>query len=409
MIGLSPDFLDPDEDTEPPTRKLEDDVDGHADATSTSHPANNPSHGDQSSIISRDDSHSAVVEHDDFSLLKLRNGQLKKLRKEMRKLEKLDKIRLKRAEEGQKRETLTEIELLKQIMVLSDDSSISTATGRSSISALAKASSRSPSLVAPPSNYRGIEGQSASGSDNKKSSSNKATSASIGGALQPPPTSTLVQHQTKIKQQQHPTSGKRKPSVSSVKEFCKPGGSSTSKKDGKTNTYGSCRPSASAAASEAVHEAVEGTASASIPAPSMLSSSNGKTNVTDFGQTFPTPRESTAVACSTSTMSVEEAAAGASAAASAANSVEKRFPSEKKAHRSNNLVPSNATNTAVKSRKPHRSPLSYYLPLPKKHSLIKDARRSHSEDKENKAPNQLSTDSKPKEEPLSLQVEIIHT
>ena len=53
-----------------------------------------------------------------MNLLKLRNGQLKKLRKEMRKLEKLDKIRLRRVEEGQKRETLTEIELLKQIMVL---------------------------------------------------------------------------------------------------------------------------------------------------------------------------------------------------------------------------------------------------------------------------------------------------
>ena len=64
LIGLSPDFLDPDEDTEPPTRKLEDDVDGHADAASTSHQANNPSLGDQSSIISRDDSHSAIVGND---------------------------------------------------------------------------------------------------------------------------------------------------------------------------------------------------------------------------------------------------------------------------------------------------------------------------------------------------------
>ena len=223
---------------------------------------------------------------------------------------------------------------------------------------------------------------------------------------EPSPPLTLAPDQTKIKQQQ----GKRKPSVSSVKEFCKPGGSSTSKKDGKTNTYGSCRPSASAAAAAAaVHaEVVEGIASASIPAPSMLSSSNGKTNVTDFGQTFPTPRESTAVACSTSTMSVAEAAAAASP--SAANSVEKRFPSEKKAHRSNNLVPSNAAS--VKSRKPNRSPLSYYLPLPKKHSLIKDARlRSHSQDnnKENKAPNRLS-EPEPEQvekEPLSLQVRIL--
>ena len=411
LIGLSPDFLDPDEDTEPPTRKLEDDVDGHADAASTSHQANNPSLGDQSSIISRDDSHSAIVGNDDIALLKLRNGQLKKLRKEMRKLEKLDKIRLKRVEEGQKRETLTEIELLKQIMVLSDDSSISTATGRSSISALAgvakHSSSRSPSLVAPPSNYRGIEGQSASGSDNKKSSSNKATIGAILPEPSPLPPPTLAPDQTKIKQQQ----GKRKPSVSSVKEFCKPGGSSTSKKDGKTNTYGSCRPSASAAVAAHSEAVVEGIASASIPAPSMLSSSNCKTNVTDFGQTFPTPREMTAVTCSTSTMSVEEAAAAASP--SAANSVEKRFPSEKKAHRSNNLVPSNASTNAasVKSRKPHRSPLSYYLPLPKKHSLIKDARlRSHSQEnnKENKAPNRLS-EPEPEQvekEPLSLQVRI---
>ena len=236
-----------------------------------------------------------------------------------------------------------------------------------------------------------------------------SSAAATIGAMQPEPSPplTLAPDQTKIKQQQ----GKRKPSVSSVKEFCKPGGSSTSKKDGKTNTYGSCRPSASAAVAAHSEAVVEGIASASIPAPSMLSSSNCKTNVTDFGQTFPTPREMTAVTCSTSTMSVEEAAAAASP--SAANSVEKRFPSEKKAHRSNNLVPSNASTNAasVKSRKPHRSPLSYYLPLPKKHSLIKDARlRSHSQEnnKENKAPNRLS-EPEPEQvekEPLSLQVRI---
>ena len=401
--------MDPDEDTEPPTRKLEDDIDGHEadEAASGSHQANEPSHGDHSSIISRDESHlgdrSSIISlsrndsnpDPDFALQKMRIGQLKKLRKEMRKLEKLDKIRLQRAEhegQGQKRQTLTEIELLKQIMVLSDDSSVSTvATGRSSISALASLSVAKPSS---PSNYRGIEGQSASGSDNKKSSFNKtppaaASGGSAIGAMQPllpspassqpqpqqPPFDlrTLVSDQTKIKQQHQPDrGGKRKPSVSTVKEFCRPGqatsASAASEKDGKTNTYGSLRPSAAGVASVLDKKA-----------PSMLSSSNGKTNVsTDFGQTFPTPRELN-VAASTTATEAEKVEA------------EKRFPSEKKAHRSNNQVNNTTAAASVKNRKPHRSPLSYYFPLPKKHSLIKDARRSHStqqdNNKENKAPN----------------------
>ena len=395
--------MDPDEDTEPPTRKLEDDIDGHEadEAASGSHQAHEPSLGDHSSIISRDESHigdrSSIISlsrndsnpDPDFALQKMRIGQLKKLRKEMRKLEKLDKIRLQRAEhegQGQKRETLTEIELLKQIMVLSDDSSVSTvATGRSSISALASLSVAKPSS---PSNYRGIEGQSASGSDNKTSSFNKTPAASSGGsaigAMQPLPPSpassqpqqppfdlrTLVSDQTKIKQQQQPDrGGKRKPSVSTVKEFCRPGqatsATAASEKDGKTNTYGSLRPSAAGVASVLDKKA-----------PSMLSSSNGKTNAsTDFGQTFPTPRELNVAASTTTTAEKLEA--------------EKRFPSEKKAHRSNNQV-NNTTAASVKNRKPHRSPLSYYFPLPKKHSQIKDARRSHStqqDNKENKAPN----------------------
>ena len=395
--------MDPDEDTEPPTRKLEDDIDGHEadEAASGSHQAHEPSLGDHSSIISRDESHlgdrSSIISlsrndsnpDPDFALQKMRIGQLKRLRKEMRKLEKLDKIRLQRAEHegpGQKRETLTEIELLKQIMVLSDDSSVSTvATGRSSISALASLSVAKPSS---PSNYRGIEGQSASGSDNKKSSFNKTPAAASGGSaigamqpLLPSPASsqpqqppfdlrTLVSDQTKIKQQHQPDrGGKRKPSVSTVKEFCRPGqatsASAASEKDGKTNTYGSLRPSAAGVASVLDKKA-----------PSMLSSSNGKTNVsTDFGQTFPTPRELNVAASTTTEAEKLEA--------------EKRFPSEKKAHRSNNQV-NNTTAVSVKNRKPHRSPLSYYFPLPKKHSLIKDARRSHStqqDNKENKAPN----------------------
>ena len=422
--------MDPDEDTEPPTRKLEDDIDGHEadEAASGSHQAHEPSLGDHSSIISRDESHlgdrSSIISlsrndsnpDPDFALQKMRIGQLKKLRKEMRKLEKLDKIRLQRAEHegpGQKRETLTEIELLKQIMVLSDDSSVSTvATGRSSISALASLSVAKPSS---PSNYRGIEGQSASGSDNKKSSFNKTPVASGGGgssaigAMQPllpspassqpqqPPFDlrTLVSDQTKIKQQHQPDrGGKRKPSVSTVKEFCRPGqatsASAASEKDGKTNTYGSLRPSAAGVASVLDKKA-----------PSMLSSSNGKTNVsTDFGQTFPTPRELNVAASTTTEAEKLEA--------------EKRFPSEKKAHRSNNQV-NNTTAVSVKNRKPHRSPLSYYFPLPKKHSLIKDARRSHStqqDNKENKAPNRpvnlageaaASEATKSIAEPLSLQ------
>lgn len=420
--------MDPDEDTEPPTRKLEDDIDGHEadEAASGSHQAHEPSLGDHSSIISRDESHlgdrSSIISlsrndsnpDPDFALQKMRIGQLKRLRKEMRKLEKLDKIRLQRAEHegpGQKRETLTEIELLKQIMVLSDDSSVSTvATGRSSISALASLSVAKPSS---PSNYRGIEGQSASGSDNKKSSFNKTPAAASGGSaigamqpLLPSPASsqpqqppfdlrTLVSDQTKIKQQHQPDrGGKRKPSVSTVKEFCRPGqatsASAASEKDGKTNTYGSLRPSAAGVASVLDKKA-----------PSMLSSSNGKTNVsTDFGQTFPTPRELNVAASTTTEAEKLEA--------------EKRFPSEKKAHRSNNQV-NNTTAVSVKNRKPHRSPLSYYFPLPKKHSLIKDARRSHStqqDNKENKAPNRpvnlageaaASEATKSIAEPLSLQ------
>ena len=214
---------------------------------------------------------------------------------------------------------------------------------------------------------------------------------------------TLVSDQTKIKQQHQPDrGGKKKPSVSTVKEFCRPGqatsaASAASEKDGKTNTYGSLRPSAAAGVASVLDK----------KAPSMLSSSNGKTNVsTDFGQTFPTPRELN-VAASTTQTEAEKLEA------------EKRFPSEKKAHRSNNQVNNTTASAAsVKNRKPHRSPLSYYFPLPKKHSLIKDARRSHStqqdNNKENKAPNRpinlaaeaVASEAATKsiaEQPLSLQ------
>ena len=83
-----------DEDTEPPTRKLEDDIDGNeADeaASLSCHQANEPSLDDHSSIISRDESNPNP--DPDLALQKMRISQMKKLRKEMRRLEKLDKIR----------------------------------------------------------------------------------------------------------------------------------------------------------------------------------------------------------------------------------------------------------------------------------------------------------------------------
>lgn len=171
ILELSPDFLDEDTTAEEPTTQKIDEIDTKS---ATADDTQNP---EESSYL---------ADSNDLSIQRMRIGQMKKLRKEIRKLEKLEKIRLKKAESnGRESKILTEAEILKKIMVMSDDSSISTQSS----------TFQEPKKIR---NFRGVEGQSASGSDNK----NKP----------------LV----------------KKPSVSQVKEFCS---GNNQKKDAKTNTY----------------------------------------------------------------------------------------------------------------------------------------------------------------------------
>lgn len=252
QLGLSPDFLDLDEDTaaeEPSTRKMAstnacaaaaatgvDEMDADHDATNVT------------SNLSLTGSLRSNSSKMDLTIQRIRISQMKKVRKEIKKLEKLDKLRLLKAEQTRSsNKSLTDTDLVRQIMLMSDDSSLTTTT-----SSIAPSECGTVTKVSKPprSNYRGIEGQSASGSDNKNST-------------------------TKV----------RKPSVASVKEFCPivatnadttPSGTTSAptntklacKKDGKTNTYSSSL--------------------------STQKSSNKKSREvapsTDFGQTFPTPR-----------------------------------------------------------------------------------------------------------------------
>ena len=111
-----------DEETEEATtRKIEDDEPDHLDleATNASNEEDNESKASSSTNLPGfllDDSNDIMIQ-------KLRIGQMKKLRKEIRKLEKLEKIRLEKAITTQPH-PLTETELLKQIARKSDNSTV---------------------------------------------------------------------------------------------------------------------------------------------------------------------------------------------------------------------------------------------------------------------------------------------
>ena len=113
---------------------------------------------------------------------------MKKLRKEIRKLEKLEKFRLHKAI-SKDSPMLNEEELLEKLATKSVDSSVTTISSE-------KQPSSKTTTTRPISNYRGIEGKSASGSDNNKQSTKDLN---------------------KINK-------KRKPSVASVREFAAGGG-----------------------------------------------------------------------------------------------------------------------------------------------------------------------------------------
>ena len=129
---------------------------------------------------------------------------MKKLRKEIRKLEKLEKVRLEKAM-NKDSPVLNDVdEILEKIAAKSEDSSVTTISSyeRPLSSSKAIASALLPSAASTTkkgvgrqaiSNYRGIEGKSASGSDNNKQSTKDLSSNKVNK--------------------------KRKPSVASVKEF----------------------------------------------------------------------------------------------------------------------------------------------------------------------------------------------
>ena len=134
----------------------------------------------------------------DLMIQKLRIEQMKKLRKEIRKLEKLEKFRLHKAI-SKDSPMLNEEELLEKLATKSVDSSVTTLSyseKQPSFSEKQPSSSKTTTTTRPISNYRGIEGKSASGSDNNKQSTKDLN---------------------KINK-------KRKPSVASVREFAAGGG-----------------------------------------------------------------------------------------------------------------------------------------------------------------------------------------
>ena len=131
---------------------------------------------------------------------------MKKLRKEIRKLEKLEKFRLEKAMNKDSPILNQDVdEILEKIAAKSEDSSVTTISSSErplSSSKAAITSALLPSAASTKkggvarnviSNYRGIEGKSASGSDNNKQSTKDLSSNKVNK--------------------------KRKPSVASVKEF----------------------------------------------------------------------------------------------------------------------------------------------------------------------------------------------
>ena len=137
---------------------------------------------------------------------RLRIEQMKKLRKEIRKLEKLEKFRLEKAMNKDSPILNQDVdEILEKIAAKSEDSSVTTISSSEKPLSLSKAAITSALLPSAAStkkggvarnvisNYRGIEGKSASGSDNNKQSTKDLSSNKVNK--------------------------KRKPSVASVKEF----------------------------------------------------------------------------------------------------------------------------------------------------------------------------------------------
>ena len=131
---------------------------------------------------------------------------MKKLRKEIRKLEKLEKFRLEKAMNKDSPILNQDVdEILEKIAAKSEDSSVTTISSSERPLSLSKAAITSALLPSAAStkkggvarnvisNYRGIEGKSASGSDNNKQSTKDLSSNKVNK--------------------------KRKPSVASVKEF----------------------------------------------------------------------------------------------------------------------------------------------------------------------------------------------
>ena len=230
LLGLSPDFLD--EDTEEPTtRKIGDEPD-HGDELLQDDNDQDPT---SNLSLKSEESSMNTSNKGNETLQKLKILQMKKLRKEIRKLEKLEKVRLRRNSASSS--VLAETEALKKLVNLSVDDSSLVSTSRTS-------------SVCPPSEsniYRGIEGQSASGSDQKMPQKSV------------PRPSSLNEKEKKL--------SKRKPSVASVKEYCSgnnlvdsrslQNGRQNGGKDGRTKTAKNAYPKTSE----------------------------------DFGQTFPTPRD----------------------------------------------------------------------------------------------------------------------
>lgn len=250
LLGLRPDFLDPDDDTEPPTRQIgtsvhQEDVDDHGHHTTNNNVTNNVSLKDDHDGPEEPQSLPGLLLADtnDLMIQKLRIGQMKKLRKEIRKLEKLEKIRLEKAMStgGGGRQgtaaaasTTTEAELLRQIAAKSDDSSVTSFSCTSEVPTETHVK-----------RYRGVEGKSSSGSDNNKQPQQQ----------QPP---------------QKADKSKRKPSVSSVREFAatQP---KVDAKDAKVDTH-----------------------TLELKTSSQTTVAKSNKIISDFGQTYPTPRPSTA-------------------------------------------------------------------------------------------------------------------
>ena len=325
QLGLTPDFLDEaDEETEEATtRKIEDDEPDHLDLEATNALTENEDNESKASSSTNNLPGFLLDDSNDIMIQKLRIGQMKKLRKEIRKLEKLEKIRLEKAitTQPQQPHPLTETELLKQIARKSDNSTVTSVCSSISPKGSSSKSKRQPLKQPPklPSNnyhHRGIEGQSASGSDSKASKKVRP----LTSALEQPQKQPSAASNTK----------KKKPSVASVKEFC-------SKENTDQNT---------------THRLMKQLVTNTINS----NDDHHQKPSEDFGQTFPTPREDHSI-----TLESEKQASVA----------EKKATTNNRSHKQGTSVP-----------KKKSKPVAYYLSVPKE-SVIKAGIKKASKNKEN--------------------------